>query len=304
MIKAFPKIFSIGQDYISQIFDSEVEITEKVDGSQFNFGKIEDELHMRSKGKQIFPEAPEKMFKEAVDYVYSIAERIPNNTVYYCEYLKSPHHNILKYDWIPKNHLVVFGVSDPVCNFKAKYSELINYAEDVGLTTVPLLYSGLVSDVQFLKALLETKSFLGGSLIEGVVVKNYSIPFLLGGQPIPIMAGKYVSEKFKETNQESWSKENTTRGKWEVFLESFRTEARWNKAIQHLREAGTLENAPRDIGGLIRAIHQDIEDEEKESIKGFLWSHFKQDLMRKSIAGFPEWYKGKLMENVFQEDTK
>lgn len=41
MIKAFPKIFALGTQYTEGIFDSEVEITEKIDGSQFNFGKIE-----------------------------------------------------------------------------------------------------------------------------------------------------------------------------------------------------------------------------------------------------------------------
>lgn len=34
MIKAFPKIFSIGTDYIKDIFKEEVEITEKIDDSR------------------------------------------------------------------------------------------------------------------------------------------------------------------------------------------------------------------------------------------------------------------------------
>jgi hypothetical protein len=54
MIKAFPKIFAIGQDYIKDIFDGEVEVTEKIDGSQFVFGKLAGELYFRSKGKQQF----------------------------------------------------------------------------------------------------------------------------------------------------------------------------------------------------------------------------------------------------------
>jgi len=49
MISAFPKIFTLGTDYISDIFKEEVEITEKIDGSQISFGKIEGELYMRSK---------------------------------------------------------------------------------------------------------------------------------------------------------------------------------------------------------------------------------------------------------------
>jgi len=49
LINAFPKIFAIGTDYISNIFDDEVEITEKIDGSQFAFGKVNGELFMRIK---------------------------------------------------------------------------------------------------------------------------------------------------------------------------------------------------------------------------------------------------------------
>lgn len=52
MISAFPKIFAIGTKYIDSIFDNEVEITEKVDGSQFAFGKIDGEVYCRSKGNQ------------------------------------------------------------------------------------------------------------------------------------------------------------------------------------------------------------------------------------------------------------
>lgn len=46
MIRAFPKIFAIGQRYISDIFKDEVEISEKIDGSQFCFGKIGGQVHM------------------------------------------------------------------------------------------------------------------------------------------------------------------------------------------------------------------------------------------------------------------
>ena len=33
-----------------------------------------------------------------------------------------------------------------------------------------------------------------------------------------------------------WSKENTAGGKWEVFKQGYRTEARWDKSIQHLNK--------------------------------------------------------------------
>ena len=111
MIGAFPKIFAIGSDYICDIFKEEVEITEKVDGSQFCFGKLDGETFMRSKGKQQFVESPDKMFKEGVDYIWSIQERIPEGMAFYCEYLKKPKHNVLAYDRVPKNNLILSGAS-------------------------------------------------------------------------------------------------------------------------------------------------------------------------------------------------
>ena len=81
MIKAFTKIFTIGDNRILDIFDGEVEITEKIDGSQFCAGKIDGEFFMRSKRKQIFYENYDKMFKEAVEYVWSIQDKFTNNLV-------------------------------------------------------------------------------------------------------------------------------------------------------------------------------------------------------------------------------
>jgi len=298
MIKAFPKIFTIGTDYINNLFSSEVEITEKIDGSQFDFGKLEGELYMRSKGAQIFAEAPDKMFLNAVNFITTNQANLPDNTIFYCEYLKTPKHNVLKYDRVPLNYLILFGVANGYEKFISKHSEIIDYAKEINIEAVPLIFSGIVSDIAILQSFLETKSILGGTTIEGIVAKNYSIPFLLNGQPIALMAGKFVSEKFKEINRTNWKGEFTSRGRWELFVESFRTEARWQKAIQHLTEIGKLENAPKDIGNLIKEIQSDIESEEKENIKNHLWNEFKGDILRKAIAGFPEWYKTKLLERA------
>lgn len=110
MMQAFPKIFAIGTDYINDIFNSEVEVTEKIDGSQFGFGKEDGEIITRSKGKVQYQGSVDTMFQKAVDYVHSIADRIPDNTYFYAEYLQRPNHNALTYNRVPKNNLILFGV--------------------------------------------------------------------------------------------------------------------------------------------------------------------------------------------------
>ncbi len=301
MIKAFPKIFALGTDYIRDIFNDEVEITEKIDGSQFVFGKIDGELYTRSKGKQIFPESVDKMFDVAVEYVLKIQDKIPDNMVFYCEYLKNPKHNTLKYDRVPKNNLILFGVADNSEMFYC-YNKIKDWADILEIEVVPLIFSGKVNDATELFKLIESESVLGGVNMEGVVVKNYYRQFLLGGQPMPLMSGKYVSEKFKEVHRESWGKEQTARGRFQVFKDSFRTEARWEKSIQHLRDSGELENSPRDIGKLIKAVKDDIATEEKEAIKDFLYSEFSSEIYRFATGGLPEYYKRKLAEESFNSD--
>lgn len=305
-MQAFPKIFALGTDYIKDIFKEEVEVTEKVDGSQFGFGKINGELICRSKGKIQYAGAVDKLFDVAVDYVQSIEHLIPDNHFFYAEYLKNPHHNALTYNRVPKNNLILFGVCDDTQKFVSKYEELVEYANLLGIEVVPLIFRGKINDVMQIQEFLERESVLGGPNVEGVVVKNYSRPFLLGGQPIPLMSGKFVSEKFKEVHRANWSGEHTTRGKFDLFKESFRSEARWQKAVQHLNENGELENAPRDIGKLMKEVQLDIEEEEKENIKTFLWNEFKRDILSKAVAGLPEWYKLKLAEqsNFNEEENE
>jgi len=301
MIPAFPKIFAIGSPYIENLFDGEVEVSEKVDGSQFVFGRVNGELHVRSKGRMMYLNAFEKMFAAAIEYVQSIESRVLDNIVYYCEYLMRPKHNVLKYDTIPKNHLALFGVSTPEKRFVTAHHVLEKIANLLGIDVVPLLYQGEIKNSSDVLELLEEESYLGGTKVEGVVVKNYSQQFLIGGQPMPLMAGKYVSEKFKEKHDKDWKKEKTSKGRWQTYCEGFQSEARWHKAVQHLREKGELEFEPRDIGKLIKEIQRDIMEEEKESIKGMLWQEFGKDVLRTAIKGFPETYKEWLLKGEIKE---
>lgn len=303
MITSFPKIFHIGTDFIRDLFNGPVEITEKIDGSQFVFGKIKGELLMRSRGTMIHDyhaRAETDLFYPVIQHVLSMEEVLPDNTVFYGETLARPKHNTLAYERVPTNHFMLFGVSTEGHVFVQEHKALQWYADFLHVEVVPLLYHGEITDVNQINEFMEKPSVLGGCNAEGVVVKNYGQPFLLGGQPIPVMAGKYVTEAFKEVHRTSWGKENTAGGKWQVFKESFCTEARWQKSVQHLAEAGELENGPRDIGKLIPAVKDDITEEEKENIKEFLWKEFGQEVLRSAVKGLPEWYKQRLMESAFE----
>lgn len=294
---AFPKIYALGTPYIQEIFDGEVEITEKVDGSQFGFGKIDGELRIRSKGKEMYPGAPEKMFSAGIDYVVSIEDRLPDNVVFHGEYLRAPKHNVLAYERVPANHIILFSVSDNQGTYYS-HDKISEYAQILGLEVVPLMHRGEANSDKVLE-LMDTMSVLGGAKIEGLVVKNYHKQFLLGGHPTPVMAGKYVSEAFKEVHRKSnWDSENKWGGRWPEFKAGYATEARWEKAIQYLRDSGKLTSTSRDIGVIIKRIQQDITEEEKEIILGFLWKEFGRELLSSAVKGVPEFYKKKLLEGT------
>lgn len=296
MIKSFPKIFALGQDYIKDILDGEVEVTEKIDGSQFGFGRIDGELFVRSKGAMLHFDAPNSMFKEGVEYIASIADRIPDGMIFHAEYLQTPNHNSLQYERTPKNHLCLFAVSDRSEKYYG-HDEIVKFADLFEIDAVPLIYKGIISSTDQILEFVGTESYLGKANAEGVVVKNYNKPFLLGGQPIPVMSGKYVTEAFKEVHN-GWKEKHTGAGKWEVFKQGYKTEARWHKAIQYLRDKGELTESPKDIGKLIARVMEDIKEEEEDNIKKFLWQEFGKEVLQTAVKGLPEFYKLHLLRKL------
>lgn len=295
MIKAFPKIFTLGTVYVADIFNGEVEITEKIDGSQFSFGKVDGELFIRSKGARLFPENPNGMFKKGIEYVVSIKDRLPDDLVFNCEYLGKPKHNVLAYDRTPKNNLILFGVSKKDSSYINEEAYLEKYSELLDIEHVPVLFKGKIDNPEKIKEIIEKVSVLGGQNMEGCVVKRF-VPFMFGDQIMPLMSGKYVSEKFKEVHRSDWKKDHTATGGWQSFCQGYKSEARWNKAIQHLRDKGELDGSPKDIGPLLKEISRDIIEEEKEIIKEYLWKLFNGEVTRAATSGFPQWYKDELLK--------
>lgn len=291
----FPKILHIGDKQISDLFSGEVEITEKVDGSQFGFGKENGKLFCRSKGKEQNLDDPDMMFVQGVEYVKTIESRIPDNFTFYGEYLQKPKHNTLAYDRIPNHHIALFGVYNQETREFYDYDNITEWAEKLGVDAIPLLKRGTATPEEILEMVKERTSYLGGQNIEGVVVKAYKPWMFLNQIPLSVMSGKYVTEAFKEVHNKNWKAENTGKGKLEVAISQYKSEARWNKAIQHLRDNGELTGTPRDIGALIHEVRRDVSEEEKEAIKATLWSIYKNDFLSYATTGLPEWYKEKLV---------
>ena len=311
MSKPFPKIWALGHRHTHNIFRGPCEITEKVDGSQFAFGRINGEIVMRSKGREIPDiECDDKLFKPAVDHVRMFRHLVPDNTMFYTETLCRPRHNVLRYDRTPDGYMALFGVLNVEGEkFVTDYNNLSHWASVMEIEAVPVLFYGQLivpvegdatnddrKGAEVAIKLLEKESFLGGTKVEGIVIKNYAHDFLIGGQQyVPIQMAKYVSEVFKKQHDKNAYGNKARKQSIDEFIKSFRTEARFQNAVQHLREDGKLLGEPKDIGSLIPEINRDFDEEELcgfiDHITDKVVGDYVKQVRRTIISGFPEWYK-------------
>lgn len=300
---SYPSIYNMGHRAIAELLNGTVLVEEKIDGSQFSFGITADgEIKARSKGAILNTDAPEKMFDRAVESVKQRAENLRIGWTYRAEYLQKPKHNSLAYDRVPNGHLIIFDINTGEADY-LDYDAKAAEATRIGLEVVPLIYRGTIGSIELFKSFLDCVSILGGQKIEGVVIK----PELYGlfGQDKKCLLGKFVSEAFKEVHRKEWKKSNPTNGDvLEVLGQAYRNMARWNKAIQHLRESGLLTESPKDIGLLLKEVQSDIGKECKEEIQAALFKWAWPHIQRKAIAGLPEWYKDELLKKQFPEQSE
>ncbi len=289
----YPSIFNLGHKAVSGLLSYPVIVEEKVDGSQFSFGIFDGEVRTRSKRVDIT--ADPGMFDKALETVEAIKGNLMNGWTYRAEYLRSPRHNAATYARVPEKHLVIFDINTGheaylPPGWKAEE------ARRLGLECVPMLFQGTALTLERFEALLDTESFLGGAKIEGVVIKPAE--YALFGQDKKVLMGKYVSPAFRELNHVA-HKPTLRADIIEALVAELRTEARWQKAVQHLREAGVLEDSPRDIGKLMGEIHSDVEKECEDLIKARLYKHFKKAIYGGVSRGAAEWYKEQLLAAQF-----
>ena len=299
-LHSYPKVYNLGHEAIVDLLLDNVTVEEKVDGSQFSFGIIDDVLQCRSRGQQINIDAPDKLFSLAVETVKKLADKLVPGYTYRAEYLQKPKHNTLAYDRIPEGHLVIYDINDGLESY-LPYGMKVQEAERLGLEVVPLLFEGTLIGFDAyatFKALLEHTSILGGQQIEGVVIKNYK----RFGRDGHALMGKHVRESYKELHKGDWRERNPTGGDViQGLITKLRTPARWEKAIQHLKEAGVLEVSPRDIGPLIKEVHMDVLSEQEDMIKKQLFAYAWNRISKGITAGLAEWYKERLAEKQFMD---
>ena len=265
--------------------------------SQFSFGDLDGELCCRSKGKDMILDAPEKMFGKAIETVIALQPELQRDWVSRGEFLQKPKHNSLTYSRVPEQNIIIFDIMTAPETYLAPVAKKAECLR-LKLECVPCLYDGRVETFEVFKDFLDRDSILGGTKIEGVVVKNYEV---FTQEKKPAM-GKYVSEEFKEVHDKDWKDRNPT-GKDIVMrlVDKYRSESRWNKAIIHLHEDGKITFSLKDIGLLVHEIPADVLKECEDDIKETLFEHFWPQIQRGIVRGVPEYYKNVLASSVFKD---
>lgn len=300
-------IYGLGHKAIADIFTVPVQLQEKVDGSFFAFGYYPDDesgypWKLRSKSAIMSVEAPQAMFKLAVETVKGLQDKLTPNWQYRGEVLCKPRHNALAYERVPVGNVILFDICRGEEDYLS-YDELKLEGERLGLEVVPQLFSGKVRRPDELRAYLDTVSILGGQKIEGVVIKPLAPMF--DRYQKKLLMGKFVSEAFKEVHKEAWKGDNPTTGDIiDKLVKGLKTTTRWNKSIQHRDERGELVHAPQDIGPLVGEIIQDIKTECEDEIKDALFKYAWKHIARRVTDGFPQFYKDKLLERQFENESR
>ncbi len=285
----YSKIHQMYHREVYRMKGHQVVIQEKIDGSQISFGRKDGKLFIRSKNKMIDIDCPDGMFSPAIAALEN--RPLPDGYVFRGEYLKVPKHNVLAYDRIPEEHIIIYDIEKgDGTNDYLHYTDVIGMAEEHGFEVVPFFMKGLYDDIdqKLIDKLMKTQSILGGQLIEGLVIKCYG---LFDSRDKTLMC-KYVRPEFKEmhTGMKVHRKD--------IIMEigdKLSTPARFEKAVQSLKEEGLLVGEPKDIGILMRELNKDFE-EHVDEIKNLLYANYRKEILRVANRGFAEFYKAKLRD--------
>jgi hypothetical protein len=292
MINAYGSPKTIGSRETTKILQGPVVVQEKIDGSQFSFGLRGWQLEVRSKGAMMVAAAAPGLFSGAINTAIRVAPDLIEGAVYRGEAVQRPRHNVLIYSRVPVGNFVLFDVELPDGSFMNSM-ELAWEANRLALECVPVLYEGLMQTPADLRQFLNTTSLLGGAMIEGVVVKNYTQG----------TNAKLVSETFKESRVGAIRGTDRSATKLTAIQEviaRYTTSARWQKALIHLREQGVIGDSASDIPALIREIQADVLKDHEEDIKKALFDAAWREIRSGIVRGMPEWYKNRLLEASFE----
>ena len=153
-----------------QLLGGTVTITEKMDGATTGLYKKNGEMFLQKRGSLVDDSHIQfKFFKQWYWDNHEKLEQLPENAVTYGELMRCVH--TLRYDKLP-DWWLVFDIYNLKTNQYLPWHEVTEICHDVGLSTVPHIFTGKGIDRNELSKLMPLES-LYGDRAEGIVIKNY-----------------------------------------------------------------------------------------------------------------------------------
>lgn len=280
-----------GDRYLRDLLADPYVVQEKIDGSQFSFGRVNGEVLFRSRNHMLTLETCAAQFRPTLTHLTAVADLIPEGFIFRGEAMSKTRHNKLNYSRLPSGFVVLYDVEN--AGAYLAHEDLAAWSDRLGVTAVQQLWTGEPGeafDMERVTAFLNGESQLGGTP-EGVVVKNYA-----RRDHGKVMMGKIVGSHFKEVKPVV-----RTQGpsRVEQVIAAYSTAARYDKIVQHLREADELDGSMRDIPKLMRELNRDLDSEkEAEAMKDLLYGLFRKEILSGVSKGLPAYYAGVLAKAV------
>ncbi len=267
-------------------------IEEKIDGSQLSIVVQNDKLSFYNKHSRA---GMNNSFEKAITmltFKYDQKNILNQNYIYHGESVCRIKHNVCAYERTPKNYFILYDIFDNTTNeYLSSEAKLIE-TQRVGMEIVPTLYYNKdpnqnpyeICD-KLIKSIEnnELHSCLGG-VMEGIVLKHHA--FLKKGKYVATKL-KLVTKTFKERHVIKLPKAELSADEFlESLGKSFCTEARFQKAYQHLVERDIEPNANKIIGEL----NADFDKEYKDELSLLLYTEFSPLLKKLAREGATNWF--------------
>lgn len=310
---SYPHIRQLGHKDNHGIFDGPIVAQEKIDGSQFRFGKFAGTVKFWSRGGEKTDDT-DGLFGPSMRAVREREHLLVDGWVYCGEAMCRPKHNILAYGRVPAGNVVLFDIVQRVVLFDnvvqpaalpgqgelpaQQERDLQTWldpqmvreeAHRLGFEPVPEVFAGELEHSGPLQELLSTQRSCLGGMMEGVVVKNYA-----RGQFAKLLNPQF--QEVKGAPKVKRAKGAGLDGALETLGNRVVTAARLHKAYQHLRDEGKIVGGPEDIGPLIKELQADILEECVDFLRDELWELAKKPLLARAAPLTAEWYKMRLAQ--------
>lgn len=272
----YPKIKQLGTKETLELTknnDDVVFIQEKIDGANFRFMPTEDGRIIFGSRTQSIGDSQSDIggnWKRCAEYILECTKgKIPAYTTYPIFYGECSIRHSIDYNWDKMPPFIGFDVmfDDYFIDPDLARMEF----ERIGLPFVHEVWHGTVDEMPMIEEAFIPKSVYGETKAEGVVIKNYNTQTF----------GKFVSQKFKEVNKDTFGKgKRQATNDEERLVSMYCTNPRIDKHIFKLINEGHELDMPL-MQYLPVNVWTDIVDECGQDILNQKWTLDLRDVRKK-----------------------